>query len=149
MQADSLLTEPPGIKPELMAGLGHGGLQKGPERLELLLVLCFLHSWSSTVHPASISFSPLNSLSKEGFPTTTDGKESTFSAGDLGLVPGSGRSSGEGNGYPLQYSCLENSMDRGTWRATVHWFAKSGTTEQLTLSLSREMWLSSLYRCKH
>ena len=47
--------------------------------------------------------------------------------GDLGLVPGSGRSPGEGNGNPLQYSCLENSMDRGPWRATVCEVAKSRT----------------------
>ena len=45
---------------------------------------------------------------------------SAGSAGDLGLIPGSGRSPGEGNGYPLQYPCLENPMDRGAWRATVH-----------------------------
>jgi len=46
---------------------------------------------------------------------------------DVGSIPGSGRSSGEGNGNPLQYSCLENSMDRGAWRATVHGVAKSWT----------------------
>ena len=45
-----------------------------------------------------------------------DSKESACNAGDPGLIPGSGRSSGEGNGYPLQYSCLENSMDRGAWQ---------------------------------
>ena len=44
---------------------------------------------------------------------------------DRGSIPGLGRSFGEGNGYPLQYSCLENSMDRGAWRATVHRVAKS------------------------
>ena len=44
---------------------------------------------------------------------------------DAGLIPGLGRSPGEGNGNPLQYSCLENPMDRGPWRATVHWIAKS------------------------
>ena len=46
-------------------------------------------------------------------------------AGDLGSIPGSGRSSGEGNGNPLQYSCLENSTDRGAWCATVHGVTKS------------------------
>ena len=55
-----------------------------------------------------------------GFPGSPDGKESACNAGDPGSIPGSGRSSGEGNGYPLQCSCLENSMDRGIWRATVH-----------------------------
>ena len=48
-------------------------------------------------------------------------------ARDMGLVPGSGRSPGAGNGKPLQYSCLENSMDRGAWQATVHGVAKSQT----------------------
>ena len=55
-----------------------------------------------------------------GFPHSSVGKESACSAGDLGLVPGLGRSSGEENGNPLQYSCLENPMDRGAWQATVH-----------------------------
>ena len=48
-------------------------------------------------------------------------------AGDLGSIPGPGRSPGEGIGFPLQYSCLENSMDRRVWRATVHGVAKSWT----------------------
>ena len=52
-------------------------------------------------------------------------KESTRNAGDLGLIPRSGRSPGEGNGYQFQHSCLENSMDRGAWQATVHGVAKS------------------------
>ena len=55
----------------------------------------------------------------KGFPGGSVGKESALKAGDLGSIPGSGRSSGEGNGNPLQYSCLENSMDRGAWWATV------------------------------
>ena len=63
----------------------------------------------------------------EGFPGGSAGKESAFNAGDPGLIPGSVRSPGEGNGYPLQYSCLEDSMDRGGWRATVHGVAKSRT----------------------
>ena len=53
------------------------------------------------------------------FPGGSDGKESACNAEDLGLIPGLGRSPGEGNGYSLQYSCLENSMDRGAWCAIV------------------------------
>ena len=55
-----------------------------------------------------------------GFPGGSDGKESARNAGDLGSIPGLGRSLGEENGNPLQYSCLENPMDRGAWRGTVH-----------------------------
>ena len=62
-----------------------------------------------------------------GFSGGSDGKESTCDAGDLGLIPGLGRSSGEGNSYPLQYSGLENSMDRGAWQATVHGVTKRWT----------------------
>ena len=61
------------------------------------------------------------------FPGGSDSKESACNAGDLDLIPGSGRVPGEGNGYPLQYSCLENSMDRGDWQVTVHGVAKSWT----------------------
>ena len=60
-------------------------------------------------------------------PGGSDGKESACNAGDLGSIPGLGRSPEEGNGNPLQYSCLENSMDRGAWRATVHGVAMSQT----------------------
>ena len=62
-----------------------------------------------------------------GFPGGSDGKESAHNAGDLGSFPGSGRTPGGGNGNPLQYSCLENSMDKGAWWATVHGVAKSWT----------------------
>ena len=61
------------------------------------------------------------------FPGGSDGKASAYSVGALGSIPGSGRSPGEGNGNPLQYSCLENSMDRGAWLATVHGVAKTRT----------------------
>ena len=62
-----------------------------------------------------------------GFPDGSDGKESACKAGDLGSIPGSARSPGEGNGYPLQYFCQENPMERGAWRAIVHWVIKSQT----------------------
>ena len=55
------------------------------------------------------------------------GKESTCNAGDAGSIPGLGKFSGEGNGSPLQYSCLKNPMDRGAWWATVHGVTKSQT----------------------
>ena len=61
------------------------------------------------------------------FPGGSDGRESACNVGDPGLIPGSGRSPGEGNGSPFPYSCLENSMDRGAWWATVQGAAKSGT----------------------
>ena len=69
-----------------------------------------------------------------GFPGGSDGKESACNAGGLGLIPGLGRFLGEGNGYPLQYSCLVNSKDRGAWWDS--WDRKeSDRTEWLTLSL--------------
>ena len=61
------------------------------------------------------------------FPWDSNGKEFACHAGDLGSIPGLERSPGEGNGNPLQYSCLENPMDRGIWPATVHETAKSQT----------------------
>ena len=66
-------------------------------------------------------------VSLKGFPGGSDGKESACNAGDLGLIPGLGRSPGEGDNYPLQYFCLENSMDRGVWWVTVHGVTKSPT----------------------
>ena len=63
----------------------------------------------------------------KGFPGGLDGKESACNAGDLGSIPGSGRSSEEENNFPLQYSCLRNPMDIGTWRAMVYGVAKSWT----------------------
>ena len=61
------------------------------------------------------------------FPGDSDGKASAYNVGDPGLIPGSGRCSGEGNGNPLQYSRLENPMETGDWWATVHGVAKSRT----------------------
>ena len=60
-----------------------------------------------------------------GSPGGSDNKESACNAGDAGSIPGLGESPGEGNGNPLQYSCLDNSMDREAWWATVHGITKS------------------------
>ena len=75
-------------------------------------------------------------LDKEGFPVGSDGKESARNAGDPGSIPGSERSLGERNGYPLQNFCLESPMNRGDWWATVHEVTESDMTEQLTLNTS-------------
>ena len=75
----------------------------------------FFNSYLSFVNPSS------------GSDWFSDGRAFTCNAGDLGSIPGSGRSPGEGNGSPLQYSCLENPRDRGAWWATVHGVTKSRT----------------------
>ena len=65
------------------------------------------------------------------------------SAGDTGSIPGLGRSPGEGNGNPLQYSCLENPMERGAWQAIVQGVTNSDTTEQLSMHITKAALLSS------
>ena len=76
----------------------------------------------------------------DGFPGGSDGKTCVCNARDPGSIPGLGRSPGEGNGNPLQYSCLENPMDRGAWYATVHGVAKSQTRlSDLTLLIPWDM----------
>ena len=75
-----------------------------------------------------------------GLPGGSDGKASACNVGDPGSIPGSGRSPGGGNGNPLQYSCLENSMDGGAWWATVHGVAKSWTRlSDFTFNLNLKM----------
>ena len=88
------------------------------------------HDWISGSQPVEGSV---------GLPQWLSGKESACSTrdpGDADSIPELERSPGGGNDNPLQYSCLENSMDSGAWRATVHGVTESDMTEQLTLSLS-------------
>ena len=68
-----------------------------------------------------------DAYSLEGFPCGSDGKASAYNVGELGSIPGLGSSPGEENGYPLPYSGLENSTDRGAWRVAIHGVAKSQT----------------------
>ena len=73
---------------------------------------------------------------RQGFPGDSDGKVSACNAGDPGSISGSGRAPGEGNGTPLQYSCLGNPMDRGAWQTTVHGVLESDMTEWLTYTVN-------------
>ena len=75
----------------------------------------------------------LTTLLSMGFPGGSDHKDSAYHAGDPGSIPGLGRFPGKGNGHLLGYSCLENSMDRGAWRASAYGITQSDTTDRLTL----------------
>ena len=90
----------------------------------------------------------------QGFPGSSGGKEPAYNPGDQGSIPGLGRSPGEGNGYPLQYSCLENSKDRGTWRITVQGVAMSLTWDWVThtftfpcFCIPSLSWLATVWIC--
>ena len=92
--------------------------------------------WEDSKEGLSFHSCPDWERSLWGFPGVSDEKESAHNVGNPDLIPGLGRSPGEGNGYPLQYSCLENSTDRGAWRATDHGDCReSDMTGRLTLSL--------------
>ena len=84
------------------------------------LSLCMINS-------LLLNLGPKREFSYLSFPGGSDGKVPACKVGDPGLIPGSGRSPGEGNGHPLQYSCLENSMDGGAWWPTVQGVTKSQT----------------------
>ena len=104
------------------------------EKSELFLTLVNFRNYS--VHPFQCSFSDLDKLLTcmhiLGFPGDSVVKNPLANTGDQGSIPGLGRSPAEGNANSLQYSCLENSLDRGAWWATVHGVAKeSDTTQQL------------------
>ena len=78
------------------------------------------------------------------FPGGSDSKESACNVGDLGSIPGSGRSPGEGTGNPLQYSCLENPLDRGAWQATAHGVTKSRTRlSNITFTFTMRLFLNN------
>ena len=83
--------------------------------------------WMRPIHTLEGNLLYSKSTDFKGFSGSSDGKESACNVGDPGLIPGSGRSPGEGNGNPLQYSCLENPMNGGVWQATVHGVAKIHT----------------------
>ena len=87
--------------------------------ISTLSKILFLYGSLQSIEKSSLAF--------RGFPGGSDSKEYACNAGGTGLIPGLGRSPGVGNGNPLQYSCRENPMDRGAWRATVHRIAKSWT----------------------
>ena len=89
-----------------------------------------------------------------GFPGGSDGKESACNAGDPGLIPGSGRSPGEENDNLLHYSCMENSMDRRAWQATVHSITNSWTWLSdyhllPIISIDTKVDREPLYKCRH
>ena len=105
-------------------------------KVKIMCVVCILFLLDSVVLEDSSKCTSFidgqsNSLGTflvvQCFPGSSDNKESACNGGDLSSIPGSGRSSGEGNGYPFQCFCLENSTDRGTWWATVHGVANSQT----------------------
>ena len=90
----------------------------------------------------SLPFWSSSSSGYPGFPGGSDSKASACNVGDLGSIPGLGRSPGEGNDNPFQYSCLENPVDGGAWQATVHGVAKSRTPlSSFTFFLSLIQWI--------
>ena len=87
--------------------------------------------WNSEAQNEEVRVSRKKAFTRErGFPGGSDGKKSACDVGEQGSIAGLGRSPGEGHGNPLQYSCLENSMDRGAWWATVHGVTKSQTLKK-------------------
>ena len=110
----------PGIKPRSPALQAISLLYELPGKLWASSRSSFLHSGQQRRINRRV-------FKTVGFPGGSDGKASACNVGDPVSIPGSGRSPGEGNGNPFQHSCLENSMDRGAWWATVHGVAKSRT----------------------
>ena len=105
---------------------------RGPCQAPLSMESSRQEHWSGLLFPSLVSRHTV--LSHTGLPDGPDGKESVCRAGDLGLIPGLRRSPGEGHGNPLQYSCLENPMDRGAWQGP-RGCKESDMAEQQTPSL--------------
>ena len=116
------LASPPTPRQAVLRCLIGVSQEGAPSLLQNWLVSHLCHREQSPLHSQRVGSFPRTHRSHQGALYTSTGKESTCSAGDVGSIPGLGRSPGEGNGYPLQYSDLENSMD-----CTVHRVAKSQT----------------------
>ena len=121
----------------LLGGLPWGGekTRPGPHELESVTSPTCYSATPEPLHPLSLHkrlcASPWDcgvASTRAGFPCGSDGRESACNAGDLGSIPGVGRSPGGGHGNILHYSCLENPVDRGAWQATVYRVAESGMT---------------------
>ena len=100
-----------------------------------LKIKSYLYQWQSSIHSCGCNNRAI--CSNLGFLDGSGSKESACNAGDLGSIPGSGRSPGDGNSNPLQYSDLENSMDRGVWWAAVYGVAQSLTQSRTAHGISR------------
>ena len=112
---------------------------KPPPSFSTVPILCSLVCWTRC-------FCILHLMK---YPAGSDGTESACNAWVPGSVPGLGKSPGEGSGYPLQYSWLENFMDRGAWQAIVHGVTESGTTEWLILSVKHIPQVVRTHKCQN
>ena len=128
LDARGILAPPPGIEPAPPALEGEV-LATGPPGKSLKCFFLLSLKSLMTKQQGQNHFRFYCHVLSIELPMWLSGKESVCSAGDLGSIPGEGRSPGEGNGNPLHYSCLENSTDRGAWRVTVHGIAETDTAE--------------------
>ena len=116
-----------------------------PPRSRWLRLASYVHPIHSN-HPHPLCFRKCISLTYLGFPDSSVGKESACNAGDLGSIPGLGKSPGEGIGYPLWYSCLENPMDRGAWWAHKEYMGSQRVGHDWAIKhSSAHSWLTVLW----